>query len=64
MSIHNRPMPPMLLLYCSHSSTDGVYGRKTMNMENLHELINRYEEKLDVFYNDEHDELFKWGGRR
>lgn len=31
-----------------------------MNMENLHELINRYEEKLNVFYNDEHDELFKW----
>lgn len=31
-----------------------------MNMENLHELINRYEENMDLFYNDDHDELFKW----
>ena len=31
-----------------------------MNKENLHELINRYEEKMDLFYDSEHDELFKW----
>ncbi len=31
-----------------------------MNVVNLHELINRYEENIDVIYNDEHDELFKW----
>lgn len=30
-----------------------------MNMNNLHELINRYEEQLDYFYVD-HEELFKW----
>ena len=30
-----------------------------MNKNNLHELINRYEEKLDFFYID-HEELFKW----
>lgn len=31
-----------------------------MNTENLHELINRYEEHIDMIYNAEHDELFKW----
>ena len=31
-----------------------------MNTENLHELINRYESKLDFLYNSEHHELFKW----
>ena len=31
-----------------------------MNMENLHELINRYEANIDMLYNEEHDELFKW----
>lgn len=31
-----------------------------MNKENLHELINRYEESIDTIYNEEHDELFKW----
>ena len=31
-----------------------------MNYDNLHELINRYEEKLDLIYGEEHDELFKW----
>lgn len=31
-----------------------------MNSENLHELINRYEDNLDLIYNEEHDELFKW----
>ena len=31
-----------------------------MNKENLHELINRYEEHIDMIYNEEHDELFKW----
>ncbi len=31
-----------------------------MNTENLHELINRYEEHIDTIYNEEHDELFKW----
>lgn len=31
-----------------------------MNTDNLHELINRYEENLDKIYNAEHDELFKW----
>ena len=31
-----------------------------MNIENLHELINRYEEHIDTIYNEDHDELFKW----
>lgn len=31
-----------------------------MNSENLHELINRYENNLDMLYSDKHDELFKW----
>lgn len=31
-----------------------------MNYENLHELINRYESNIDMLYNNEHDELFKW----
>ena len=31
-----------------------------MNTDNLHELINRYEEHIDTIYNEEHDELFKW----
>ncbi len=31
-----------------------------MNTENLHELIRRYEENLDMLYGAKHDELFKW----
>ena len=31
-----------------------------MNTDNLHELINRYEEHIDTIYSAEHDELFKW----
>ena len=31
-----------------------------MNTDNLHELIDRYESKIDKLYNEEHDELFKW----
>lgn len=31
-----------------------------MNLENLHELIQRYENGLDWIYGTEHDELFKW----
>ena len=32
-----------------------------MNTENLHELINRYEDKIDWLYDkDGNDELFKW----
>lgn len=31
-----------------------------MNKENLHELINRYEASIDLIYNEEHNELFKW----
>ena len=31
-----------------------------MNYDNLHELINRYESNIDILYNEEHDELFKW----
>ncbi len=31
-----------------------------MDIANLHELINRYEEHIDTIYNEEHDELFKW----
>ena len=31
-----------------------------MNYDNLHELINRYEEKIDILYGTEHYELFKW----
>ena len=31
-----------------------------MNTENLHELIKRYEDSIDLLYNEEHDELFKW----
>ena len=31
-----------------------------MNTENLHELIDRYENSLDMIYGPEHYELFKW----
>ena len=31
-----------------------------MNYDNLHELINRYESKIDLLYGTEHYELFKW----
>ena len=31
-----------------------------MNLENLHELIQRYENSIDWLYGTEHDELFKW----
>ena len=31
-----------------------------MNYDNLHELINRYENGIDKIYNAEHNELFKW----
>ena len=31
-----------------------------MNTDNLHELIDRYETKIDKIYSAEHDELFKW----
>ena len=31
-----------------------------MNTDNLHELINRYENGLDWIYGSVHDELFKW----
>ncbi len=31
-----------------------------MNTENLHEIIQRYEDGLDWIYGREHDELFKW----
>ena len=31
-----------------------------MNIENLKTLIQSYEDNLDLIYNSEHDELFKW----
>ena len=31
-----------------------------MNTDNLRELINRYEAKIDKLYNEENDEIFKW----
>ena len=31
-----------------------------MNLDNLHELINRYEDNIDMLYNNIHNELFKW----
>lgn len=31
-----------------------------MNYENLHELINRYEQNLYIVNNDKNDEIFKW----
>lgn len=31
-----------------------------MNKENLHQLINEYEDHLDMIYGNTHDELFKW----
>ena len=31
-----------------------------MNLENLHELINRYEDNITAINNEENDELFKW----
>ena len=31
-----------------------------MNTDNLHELIDRYEAKIDKIYDSDHDELFKW----
>ena len=31
-----------------------------MNLDNLHELICRYEAKLDKLYDENNDELFKW----
>ena len=35
-----------------------------MNIDNLHKLINQYEENIETLYNDEHDELFKWRAMR
>ena len=31
-----------------------------MNYDNLHELIDRYENKINLLYGTEHYELFKW----
>lgn len=31
-----------------------------MNFNNLHEIINRYEENFDMVNNKDHDEIFKW----
>lgn len=31
-----------------------------MNKDNLHQLINEYEDNIDMIYGKEHDELFKW----
>lgn len=31
-----------------------------MNKDNLHQLINEYEDNIDKIYGKEHDELFKW----
>ena len=31
-----------------------------MNTENLHELIQRYEDGIEWIYGTKHDELFKW----
>lgn len=31
-----------------------------MNLNNLHKLLDCYEENLNLIYNSEHDELFKW----
>ena len=31
-----------------------------MNLKNLHELINKYESKMELLYGPDHDELFKW----
>ena len=31
-----------------------------MNKDNLHQLINEYEDHLDMIYGNTHDELFKW----
>lgn len=35
-----------------------------MNTENLHELINRYENNYEMVNNSTHDEKFKWGAVR
>ena len=35
-------------------------GSDVLNIDNLHELINRYEENLDRLYRTESYELFKW----
>ena len=35
-------------------------GSDVVNIDNLHELINRYEENLDRLYRTESYELFKW----
>ena len=35
-----------------------------MNTENLHELINRYEDNYAMVNNSTHDEKFKWGAVR
>ena len=31
-----------------------------MNRENLHRLIDKYEEKFYILNGSEHDEIFKW----
>lgn len=31
-----------------------------MNYENLHELINRYEQNISLYNDSEHEEIFKW----
>ena len=35
-----------------------------MNLDDLHELINRYEAKIDKLYGTDHYELFKWRATR
>ena len=40
--------------------TDHIRQVTFLNYDNLHELINRYEEKIDKLYGTEHYELFKW----
>lgn len=40
------------------------YRVKYMNQENLHELINRYENNYDLVNNSTNDEKFKWGAVR
>ena len=35
-----------------------------MNLDVLHRLIDRYEEKIDKIYNTENYELFKWQGAK
>lgn len=52
------PTPVVAILKKYNTKTEKDLPQ--MNNDNLKEIIKNYEEKLDLIYNSDHDELFKW----